>query len=283
MDSIYHKKYLKYRQKYLALKNQIGGTRCPQCGNELKNCTCDSRLPQSPAVALTPRRFSNLTELIDAFNDKNNASYIKSNLETILTTLVRNDPTNARLIRLFIRISGSNRNIITYDNLVKIRNIFAKLDMSMDDYHVYADAVADLVFRASRDQHLLDLLSYLFNIYDIPRDISDLRFQMNYMNPIKADYLLRTLINVEKMIHEMRHEKYSVKYVTLRMSSFNEEQYRQLFIFTSNGLIDMLDGPDYISFNLTDDKLKSVIEHFKDMSISANHTAIEDFIRRIRS
>ena len=40
-NSNYYKKYLKYREKYLNLKNQFGGAQCPRCGNNVKDCTCD--------------------------------------------------------------------------------------------------------------------------------------------------------------------------------------------------------------------------------------------------
>jgi hypothetical protein len=60
MDSLYHKKYLKYRQKYLALKNQIGGVVCPHCQNESEYCTCSSlqTLPPHESLQTLPSSLS---------------------------------------------------------------------------------------------------------------------------------------------------------------------------------------------------------------------------------
>ena len=57
MESNYYSKYLKYREKYLSLKKfktlkiQLGGAKCPRCGKDLEDCTCE---PQAQAQAKPP-------------------------------------------------------------------------------------------------------------------------------------------------------------------------------------------------------------------------------------
>jgi len=54
----YEKKYLKYKQKYLDLKNQIGGDLCPVCQLEIVTGACTCR---NVGISYYPRLSGNLS------------------------------------------------------------------------------------------------------------------------------------------------------------------------------------------------------------------------------
>ena len=93
-NSNYYKKYLKYREKYLNLKNQFGGAKCPQCGKDKENCTCttlenlgDALLISSIAEYLRLDDIIRLAETSQSIKDNINAD-----LGTILRKVAENEP-----------------------------------------------------------------------------------------------------------------------------------------------------------------------------------------------
>ena len=111
-NSNYYKKYLKYREKYLNLKNQFGGAKCPECGKDEKDCTCKKleHLGDYPISSIT--QFLKLDDLLTlALTNKTIKDNINANIGNILKKVAENetDSKKKNLIEGFLNFTEKKR------------------------------------------------------------------------------------------------------------------------------------------------------------------------------
>jgi hypothetical protein len=295
MDNLYYLKYLKYRSKYLALKNQIGGANCDRCGFELSNCICNSRFDD-----LSPLLLDNIISGLDlnglnSFAESNPKIklYINRRLRPILLNIMHNTPQELEIIKASLDVTNTHLEMRTINNLIKIRTIFAKFE-NLKQHSFYGSSFnitefTDLVNYSLTEQRLLDLLSYLFSIYEIPHDLimikdifyTKIRNETNFfMTPTKAAYLLQMLK------HQVQPINMTLLFSFIASTRhFNDELYRLLFKFISTNQLNMVNGPNFVAYSreygLTDDEFELVIRKYGQKDPKKHRSIIENFIRGI--
>jgi hypothetical protein len=288
MDSIYHKKYLKYREKYLALKNQIGGTKCDKCGYESPDCPCNFRIPTLPDLPLDIIISGlNLDSLISlALADTGMLEHINRRLSIILTKIMHNNnPQDTKIIQIFLDATKSHPEMITINNLNQFKEILLKIELfGKDGKQVEKEFLPNVVASLS-SQEMFDLFAYLVKVFEkalksdifelvkISRTINNI---MRKMTPHKAICLTKILQHCEKIKYDLD---------TLRayiddIASYDDRQFSQLLIYITNNVIDIRYTSIFMNYRLTDEEIETVVAKFKTTGMF-NFTAVDKFIKTL--
>ena len=83
------KKYLKYKNKYIALKNQFGGNKCPRCNKNLSECDCQSEAAASGSSVAGPSQDLDANARIDiSIPHKIDLGFIDNDINSCVKELV---------------------------------------------------------------------------------------------------------------------------------------------------------------------------------------------------
>ncbi len=179
MDSLYHKKYLKYRSKYLALKNQIGGTKCSNCGYESPNCLCNFRIPTLPDlpldVIISRLDLNSLISL--AQSDPGLSDYINRRFGKILENIKRNYPKDINSIDSFFAVIREHPEFNNIRYLIMAKDVLSKkilpeyiprmIHLAIDTYN---DPEARRLLAFSLENNYTESISNLNMILDLVRN-----------------------------------------------------------------------------------------------------------------
>jgi hypothetical protein len=285
MDSLYHKKYLKYREKYLALKNQIGGTVCERCGNELKNCTCPPYLDTLPNELISDVYTRlNLDGLISlSQTNKMFREEIKFNLNRILAQVIRNEtPANIEIIQAFLDGTRTNLGMITIGNLIMFRGYLLEIGkFNNGSYNRYLpNVVASLV-----SQEMFNLFGLLLRVFkpyspsswNLLRSMEKINTVMSQMNPHKAVCLSQILEHCKRKGYQLQAFAFEIE----RIARYDDDQFSQLLKFTINDLMSLHMASFFMNYRLTDEELQQTVTYFRALG-SYNNMDVEYYIRRLR-
>jgi hypothetical protein len=179
MDSLYNKKYLKYRSKYVALKNQIGGTKCERCGYESPNCLCNFRIPTLPDLPLDIIISGlDLNALISfAQSDPGMLEYINRRFGKILENIKRYYPKDITLIDSFFAVIREHPEFNNIRYLIMAKDVLSKkiepeyiprmIQLAIDTYN---DPEARRLLTFSLENYYTEYTYNLIMILDLVRN-----------------------------------------------------------------------------------------------------------------
>ena len=287
MNNIYYKKYLKYRSKYIALKNQIGGTKCERCGFELPNCPCNSRFSD-----LSPLLLDNIISGLDlnglnSFSESNPRMkfYINRRLRPILQNIMHNTPQDAKFIQIFLDVTKSHPEMITINNLVQFKEILLKIGL----FGKYGDIVKrdflPNVVESLSSQEMFDLFAYLIKMFEKVLNILELIKTSRTINNIMRKMNNHKAVCLTKILQHCEKIKYDLD--TLRayiddIASYDDRQFSQLLIYITNNVIDIRYASIFMNYRLTDEEIEIVVANFKTTGMF-NFTAVDKFIKTLKA
>jgi hypothetical protein len=167
MDNSYYKKYLKYRNKYLNLKNQIGGTICSKCGNDMENCICKQ-------ISELPDR---LSKLISNIMEKGSSPNV-----------INKALSSESLLNLFEYLMTSAVNLSNTEDIMKLHIIMKHTS-------------------SQKATHIVDILDYVSKINKVlqpwelgsPSKILEKKKDIEYLDLGSHDDTMRFLMETVKM------------------------------------------------------------------------------------
>ena len=288
MDSLYHKKYLKYREKYLNLKKQFGGAKCYRCGNESKYCTCPPHLdtlPQELSLDIYYRLDLNGLISLSQTNPMIRKE-INLNLTRILLQVIENETSaNKEIIQAFLDGTRSNLDMRTISNLIMFKGFLLEIGSyyngSFNGYNVKI-AVASL-----SSNEMFNLFGYLIKVFkssnpsgwNLFKSMDKINTVMSHMNLHKANCLVQILEHYEGLGKRLNLLADDIeRFVKLHN---DDQQFSQLLKYTTNNSMTLGMANFFLQYRLTDAELEQAIIHFKSLG-SYNNMDVERYIKKLR-
>jgi hypothetical protein len=266
----YNKKYLKYKAKYFALKNQIGGVVCPKCGKE--PCEC---LPFINIDILLYHILQNFNPpykgIISLAAIPQFRETIKDNLEYIIDTLNSKEP----LFEIFIFQKDKDKNWEIFTKLCELL-IFQETFKSWirEKYNKLTNQKKILILRLKRlnmnDFDIYDALEYdieqlrtilkLVNDYDITVHVAFRAFRLKWSD--------KKINKYKNLLNRGLSEEY--------ISIFDEPDFDDDKIIRTIDLLKLYPELsertilEIVSLNMTPEQITSYIEFYKNVQIGVN-------------
>jgi hypothetical protein len=274
MDNNYHKKYLKYREKYLLLKNQTGG-RFEHFSNEH-----------------IVRFFNSLSfdDLNDFAKDENLKSRLKDQLLIDVLHKITFTPDEKKICDLFISYTAEHEEMRNIDAFIKFYS-FKDILLMIGDIESQKQRLLSIINVYFRNDIKIELIKYLFMAYSS----NNQHLHLHKYTKEQLTTLYRSIIDrIENALPHFNFRQKNIYLLTLlkfleksqvpyeqasfvdRILRFNERQYRQLVEYMINR--QNRNAINFIEYDLPDEDLERVYAHFKNES-RVNDSAIRDFIR----
>jgi hypothetical protein len=277
MDSLYHKKYLKYRQKYLALKNQISGGGYEDFSKE--------------DIIIFFNRM-NVDDFIYLATDESLKSKLKDKLLIRVLNNLNFTSDEQKICDLFISYAVESNMEINFDAFIKFYS-FKDILLMIGDIESQKQRLLITIRSHFRDEIIIELIKYLFMAYNsnnrhlnlheytkdqlttLYRSIIDSienALQNIIFNREQMKYLLRLLKFLEK-----KSDVDQISFID-RILRFNERQYKQLVEYIINR--QKRNAINFIEYDLPDEDLEKVYAYFENKSKYSDED-IRNFIRNL--
>ena len=241
-NSNYYKKYLKYREKYLNLKNQFGGAKCPECGKDEKDCTCKKleHLGDYPISSIT--KFLQLDDLIRlAEISPSIKDDINADIGNILREVAKNEPDDEKkqIIYAFLKETESESDFILPEEYRINRNIdYLNLYPLLGGIVLRGRLINEIIKISLSNENMLNLLKDLVTVFNI-KSLNDAPLILRIMRkvvvtPENAKYMIDILKHLSKNIYGSINIRNVKSQFIIDSFNFTDKQFLQMLKFISN-------------------------------------------------